>query len=185
LDAKLATSYNYGKDRQWCSQLKKFLELQLERPGATRNDLADLAAANKKFTRERIISRERLWIQARYIVPSDQGKFAKVPSLLEDEGTRRAAIQYCETAEKINSKDLAIAVTAYWAAHGGRPVMGKNPRKDSSTPSSQTISKRTARDWINELGYGKEKSVNRQPAENYPTPPQSRQGSANGSPSRC
>jgi hypothetical protein len=171
-----------GKDKEWCIQLKGFLVLQLENPGATRHVLADQAADGKKFTKEKLTSRERLWIQARYILPSEQGKFAKVPGLLTHEGTRSVAVQYCEdTGDSRTAIGLAATVNKYWKTIGGRPYMGKSAPKNPAAYKAQVLSERTARTWINALGYEK-KNDRKKKKVNYPTPPQSPQKSANSSP---
>lgn len=138
------------QDEKWHQQVLGFLELQRMNSDTSRKELAEIEAnraGKAKACSERIIKHERLWIMERTIPPSKQGRHAKVDSLLDDEGTRRAMKEYVErNPESANAEGLAHAVLEYW----------KRARREGLTDPSmgrEALPARTVQRWFDRMGY--------------------------------
>lgn len=89
-----------GQDFNRHQQVLQFMNIQrMNRTNTPRMDLALVVANMYRKGREvadRIVRHEKEWIKRRVIPAGGQGKNAKVPSMLEDEGTLNCIKAYIE-----------------------------------------------------------------------------------------
>lgn len=80
-----------GQDFNRHQQVLQFMNIQrMNKTGTPRMDLALIVANMYRKGREvadRVVRHEKEWIKRRVIPAGGQGKNAKIPSMLEDEGT--------------------------------------------------------------------------------------------------
>lgn len=91
-----------GQDLVRHQQVLQFINAQLKNSrNAPRMEIAELVASTYRKGRdvaERIVKTEKEWVKNRVVPSGKQGRTAKVPSMIEDQATRRVVEQYIERA---------------------------------------------------------------------------------------
>ncbi|KAA8900001.1 hypothetical protein FN846DRAFT_1023131 [Sphaerosporella brunnea] len=142
-----------GQDYTRHLQVKAFICVQLAHTGLdgrcakTRTELSLQVAQHslkKSYVAKRIRLHETSWITKRVIPEGAQGRHAKTPCMLEDEGTLMAFEEYMAGEGKLaTGPGLASAITEYWRSEGITNEDG----------SEAKLADRTATEWMNRKGY--------------------------------
>ena len=135
-----------------------FLQLQLKRPWETREALSLVVSESfgkRTETARRIRAWEKSWISVGTIKIGLRGISASAFSWLDDEGVLLAVREYIATVgEKLTSHGLAQAVTQYLQSDMiGCDEVETTLRDEHSIAWKRSISERTARNWLNKLGF--------------------------------
>ncbi|RPB21874.1 hypothetical protein L211DRAFT_888332 [Terfezia boudieri ATCC MYA-4762] len=136
----------------------QFMQLQLKRPWEIRETLS-LAVAESfgraTSTAKCLRSWERSWISSRYIKVGLKGKNKSAYSWLEDEGVLLAMREYiASVGEKLTSLGLAQAITEYLQEEDiTNKAEEVNKILFHKSESKKSILERTARNWLNKLGF--------------------------------
>ncbi|KAF8424326.1 hypothetical protein EV426DRAFT_716937 [Tirmania nivea] len=116
----------------------RFMQLQLKRSWETRESLSLVVAESfgrATNTAKRLRSWERSWISSRYIKVGLTGKNKSIYSWLEDE----AITEYLQEEDITDKAEEVDNVLFY--------------KPSSESKSKKSISERTARNWLNKLGF--------------------------------
>ncbi|KAA8903597.1 hypothetical protein FN846DRAFT_919925 [Sphaerosporella brunnea] len=142
-----------GQDYTRHLQVKAFICVQLAHTGLggrcakTRTELSLQVAQHslkKSYVAKGIRLHETSWITKRVIPEGAQGRHAKTPCMLEDEGTLMAFEEYMTGEGKLaTGPGLANAITEYWRSEGITNEDG----------SEAKLADRTATEWMNRKGY--------------------------------
>ncbi|KAF8433319.1 hypothetical protein BGX38DRAFT_1290076 [Terfezia claveryi] len=125
-----------------------FLQLQLRKPQESQKSLslllAEACSCSEKMAR-RIRTWTDSWISSRYIRVGMRSNFSKVSSWLTDKGVLLTIREYiAAVGEKLTSHRLAKAVNEYLKEEN---IIG------GAEDWKHSISERTARIWLNTLGF--------------------------------
>ncbi|CUS09436.1 unnamed protein product [Tuber aestivum] len=165
-----------GQDLVRHQQVLQFINAQLKNSrNAPRMEIAELVASTYRKGRdvaERIVKTEKEWVKNRVVPSGKQGRTAKVPSMIEDQATRRVVEQYIEKAvreEGISSQGLVKAVTDYWQSlesqdsirnrirdeedDGEDDDQAEAPAQGPTAPKKLSITTKTATRWLQLMGY--------------------------------
>ncbi|KAG0644571.1 hypothetical protein HOY80DRAFT_1028413 [Tuber brumale] len=165
-----------GQDLVRHQQVLQFINAQLKNSrNAPRMEIAELVASTYRKGRdvaERIVKTEKEWVKNRVVPSGKQGRTAKVPSMIEDQATRRVVEEYIERAvreEGISSQGLVKAVTDYWQLlesqdsirnrirdeedEGEDDGQAEAPAQGPAAPKKLSITTKTATRWLQLMGY--------------------------------
>ncbi|RPB01805.1 hypothetical protein L873DRAFT_1788137 [Choiromyces venosus 120613-1] len=165
-----------GQDLVRHQQVLQFINAQLKNSrNAPRMEIAELVASTYRKGRdvaERIVKTEKEWVKNRIVPSGKQGRTAKVPSMIEDQATRRVVEQYIEKAvreEGISSQGLVKAVTDYWQSLESQDSIrnrihdeenddddddqAEAPAQGPIVPKKLSITTKTATRWLQLMGY--------------------------------
>jgi len=108
-----------GQDLVRHQQVLQFINAQLKNSrNAPRMEIAELVASTYRKGRdvaERIVKTEKEWVKNRVVPSGKQGRTAKVPSMIEDQATRKVVEQYIERAVREEGM-FVIFVLAFFSS---------------------------------------------------------------------
>lgn len=106
-----------GQDLVRHQQVLQFINAQLKNSrNAPRMEIAELVASTYRKGRdvaERIVKTEKEWVKNRVVPSGKQGRTAKVPSMIEDQATRRVVEQYIERAVREEGMFVVFVLAHY------------------------------------------------------------------------
>jgi hypothetical protein len=165
-----------GQDLTRHQQVLQFMNVQLKNSRESpRMVLAEIVAnmhCKGRDVAERIIKTEKEWIKNRVVPSGQQGRSAKVPSMMEDAGTRAMVEEYVEAgggAGGITAVGLKEKVERYWQGLSVKEREENRNRLTQEEASSDreeedgnaisgkqrklTVTTKTAGRWLQMLGY--------------------------------